>query len=544
MNLSSLSIKWKILVPVVIIMLLSGILYTLISGSVTRKIVLQENKSKMEHLSETIFAIVTEYMRADNFQENKAKFLNHMNKTKTVSIAMIRSDKLDAQYGRKSDESYATTAEEKEVIQSGNPVYVVEKIKGEPYLRAIFPYRNVTDYMGISCVGCHMQGTEEGDILGALNIRIPLAGVEAALLKSRLIIAGVVAVLTILMVSTIFIALQTLLMRPLWAVMEVVRKASAKDFSKVLKINSKDEIGALAESVNAMSGELAGTMKNVRGISKDLLTSADTLKCAINESLGGTKQQAMQAGQIATASEEMSQTIAGIAQNGSKAASLSSATIEVAEDGSNILRESVVRIESAGQSAKELSLMIERLNVSVTEIGDIILVIKDIADQTNLLALNAAIEAARAGEQGRGFAVVADEVRKLAERTTKATGEISQRVAAVQEDSRQTANSMQTSLGCVNDSVGFTKRAQESLGQIVNSVQMASDEVAQIAAAVEEQSATASDITKNIEDISVIARTTEKSAENLSTVFEKLNGFSRSLLSISEEFRFLEKKSA
>jgi methyl-accepting chemotaxis protein len=354
-------------------------------------------------------------------------------------------------------------------------------------------------------------------------------------------ITGVSVALALLTILVIFFIVQSFVVKPLGAVVRVVEKASKKDFSEVLTVRYKDEIGSLSESINSMSGAIAETMKQIATISKDLSGNAGTLKEAIEQSVEGTRQQAQQASLIATASEEMSQTVTGIAQNGAKAADLSSAAMGVAKSGKNVVQESVGKIESAGQSTRELSAMIDKLNTSVTEIGNIITVIKDIADQTNLLALNAAIEAARAGEQGRGFAVVADEVRKLAERTMKATGEISGKISAVQEGSRQTKDSMENAVGYVTESVVFMQKAHGALDEIVQSINAASDEVSLIAASVEEQSATAHDITRNIEDISVSAQQAENAVKNLLGIFETLNNFSRSLNGMAEEFTFLGK---
>ena len=536
----NLPIKWKILLPVACMMVLVGVMYAFMSDSIIRKMAIQENRDGMEHLSETVFASISEYMLADKFIENKTKLLSHMNKM--LAVSMVRSDKLDAEFGRKGMEEYARSDEEKAVLNSGKPVFVVEKIKGAPYLRGIFPYKNYVEYMGINCTGCHAQGVKEGDILGALSIAVPLAGMEAVIMRSRLIIAGVAFAVTLITIFAVFLILRTFVVDPLNAVVRVVESASRKDFSKVLKVRYKDEIGKLASSVNVMSGELATTMKKVAEVSGELSVNADTLKKAIEQSVEGTKQQAQQAAQIAAASEEMSQTVTGIAQSGSKAADLSATAMDAAKKGKAVVQESVGKIESAGQSTRELASMIGRLSGSVTEIGDIISVIKDIADQTNLLALNAAIEAARAGEQGRGFAVVADEVRKLAERTSKATGEISERVSAVQEGSVQTTGSMENSQGYVDDSVVFMKKVQGALDEIVSSIHMATDEVSQIAVAVEEQSTTASNISQNIEDISVVARKTENSTEELLRTFEDLNRHSQALSGMVEGFRFLAEK--
>jgi methyl-accepting chemotaxis protein len=385
---------------------------------------------------------------------------------------------------------------------------------------------------------CHSEGTKEGDVLGALSISVSMKKAEDAVARTRILIAIITVFLSTVSIGIIYFVLGVSLAKPLKGVLNVVENAAHKDFRERLQIKFLDEMGKLSESINKMSGELANAMRNVAHAAADLSKQAVVLKVAIDETVDGTNKQAQQAAQIATAAEEMSQTVTEIARNSASASDSAKDAISVAHKGKDVVVQSVDKINLAGSATQELASMIERLNSRVTEIGEIVSVISDIADQTNLLALNAAIEAARAGEQGRGFAVVADEVRKLAERTMKATTEISEKIRAVQVDSDQTAHSMERALSHVTEGVTFMETASESLGHIVNSVQKTADEIAQIAASVEEQSAASEEIARNIEDISHIAKKTQESTEHLKKIFDELNTLSQKLKATIDEFRF------
>jgi methyl-accepting chemotaxis protein len=205
--------------------------------------------------------------------------------------------------------------------------------------------------------------------------------------------------------------------------------------------------------------------------------------------------------------------------------------------GGEIVEETTQGMVRISQSVKDSASTIETLGKNSEQIGEIIKVISDIAEQTNLLALNAAIEAARAGEQGRGFAVVADEVRSLAEKTTTATKEIGDMIKKIQEETSSAVRSMQTGTKDVDNGVMLANQAGQSLKQIVEAIQNVTDMIMQIATAAEEQSATGGEVVSNIESVAGITQTTANNAEESSAYSQQLNIMASTLRGMAEEFK-------
>jgi methyl-accepting chemotaxis protein len=322
---------------------------------------------------------------------------------------------------------------------------------------------------------------------------------------------------------------------------------STGDLTVDVATDKQDEVGKCIGSLQKMVGTFNDTVNGILSGATTIIGTVDILRIRAERTVDGTKTQSGQAAQIAAAAEEMSQTITDIARNASDASKSSADAMETATKGKEVADGAVQTVNRVYTSTVELSQMVDRLNGRVGEIGNIVTVIKDIADQTNLLALNAAIEAARAGEQGRGFAVVADEVRKLAERTIKATGEISDKIGAVQKESKQTTKSMEDASTEVNTATNYIREVGDSLNHIYEAVQKVRDQITQIATAVEEQSAASEEVARNIEKTSGISKDLEKMADDvmkeinsLTKVAEHLRGSAGNFKTKGGEFLILD----
>ena len=251
----------------------------------------------------------------------------------------------------------------------------------------------------------------------------------------------------------------------------------------------------------------------------------------------GANEQSAQASEVATAVEQMTKTIFETTKNTTTAASASKNAGKVAVEGGKVVEETIKGMIRISEVVKQSAETVLELGRSSNEIGEIVQVINDIADQTNLLALNAAIEAARAGEQGRGFAVVADEVRKLAERTSKATQEIAGMIKHIQKDTDGAVQSMQQGTKEVENGKLLAEKAGDSLKEIITGAERVADIVTQVAAASEQQSRASEQITQNIELITNVTQQSATGVRQIAHAAEELNQLTGNLQSLISGFK-------
>ncbi|MBF0557832.1 MAG: methyl-accepting chemotaxis protein [Nitrospirae bacterium] len=327
------------------------------------------------------------------------------------------------------------------------------------------------------------------------------------------------------------------IINPLTELTANVEQIANGDLTVHVDNESTDEIGLLSRDINRMIQSFNNMIGGMLASENRVISSVQKLRQEAEKTSGGARNQSLQATHLSTSAGEMSQTINNIASSATAASETSTETTSTAERGKKVADGAVAVVNKVHASIVDVASMMEGLNNKVGEIGNIVTVINDIADQTNLLALNAAIEAARAGEQGRGFAVVADEVRKLAERTIGSTAEISHKVGAVQSESLKTTKSMRDASEEVAAANEYIKEVGGSLLHIVQSVEKVRDQITQIAAAVDQQTTVSDDVVKSIEETSSIAKEMELMAVEVTQEVESLSGIAEELRRSSSGFK-------
>ena len=309
------------------------------------------------------------------------------------------------------------------------------------------------------------------------------------------------------------------------------------DLSHRLHFTTQDEFGVIGNSFDAMADSFTVALQKVAEASTQVSVAASQVNSTAERIATGAEEVAAQATTIATAGEEMSATSGDIAQNCQMAAEGAQRATQSANNGASVVEATIKVMGQIADKVQESARTVESLGARSDQIGAIIGTIEDIADQTNLLALNAAIEAARAGEQGRGFAVVADEVRALAERTTRATKEIGEMIKAIQKETKGAVVAMEQGVQQVEAGTVEAAKSGDALRDIMEQVSAVSMQVNQIATAAEEQTATTSEISNNMHQITQVVQDTASGAHQSATAASQLNGNAEELQRLVRQFK-------
>ncbi len=343
----------------------------------------------------------------------------------------------------------------------------------------------------------------------ALNLGFSIAGILATVLLGVWIVRSIIG--------------------PVHELHETISQVQRNnDLTQRVKVSGKDEIAQAGEAFNLLMGSLQDIIRNVSGNAQRVRQSANQVASSTKQVSSSSQSQSEAAASMAATMEQMTVSIDQVAEHAGEAHNSSLQNGNLSSKGSEVILQVVNDMRRIADTVNQSSVIIRDLGKQSDEIFTIVQVIKDIADQTNLLALNAAIEAARAGEQGRGFAVVADEVRKLAERTSQSTRVIAEIVGKIQEGTKNAVNSMEMGVSQVNKGVELAGQADDAINQISAGAQRVSHVASDISSAIKEQSVASSDIARNVE------RVAQMSDENHAAIQEVASS-ARNLESLAEE---------
>ena len=398
-------------------------------------------------------------------------------------------------------------------LKQANQAAEIVKLRGGPMVTAI---------------------TREMDELGAIVSTSAVAFMEnaASARKRVMFMISAVTLFALLLGAGLAYSISRSITRPLAGAVVVINTLAGGDLTVNVDVTSQDEIGQFMAAMGNMIRNLRDMISQTANISTNIASASNQLYASSKHIAAGAEDVALQADTVAMASEEMSSTFGDIARNCAMAATASQRSIASAHIGADVVQEAISGMNVIADLVRESAKTVESLGTRSEQIGNIVGTIEDIADQTNLLALNAAIEAARAGEQGRGFAVVADEVRALAERTTTATREIGEMIKSVQKETEEGVHQ-------VDKGAESSRKSSEALAEILDRINEVSVQISQISSAADQQTATTGEVTAHIHQITGTVTQAARGAEETSAAAAQLAGQAEQLQNLVGRFKLV-----
>ncbi len=441
--------------------------------------------------------------------EQRKLFITKMGSGEDVkSLRIIRNKLVQEQFGMGLPEEQPTGDQERKALDDGHEIF---ERRGD-VLHGIVPYTESTNFRGTNCLMCHTVPVGYHNGASVIDLDISANNAELRLL-------GWMSVVVILAIQVVLWLLFRYILHRLVSVpagqlrTAIVEISSTGDFTRRVKVSSSDEIGQTANSFNELMGSLQAAFRQVHSDIEKVAASSHSLSESSQQVANGSTSQSEAASAMASTVEQVTVSISHVSEGAREALKISRSSGELSDKGGDIIHSAAEEMRKIADTVRQTSVSIGNLGEQTTRISTIVKVIKEIADQTNLLALNAAIEAARAGEQGRGFAVVADEVRKLAERTTQSTQEVTQMIDTIQQASNAAVAGMDATVVQVDGGVALAQQAGEAINQIKTGSSQVIRTVSDISAELEEQSRASQDIASRIERVSQLTAQNSSAAD-------------------------------
>jgi len=452
-------------------------------------------------------------------------------------LHVARSEAVSKLFGPDTKSNRQLDAQERQVMASGTPYISVEKANGSSFLHVINPTKAAKNYLGKDCIVCHQA--PEGTVLGIVSMKVSLDSVEAEVSAFRLKIAGVALGALGILLVLIYLITHHFVTAPL----DELRKGLSDiargegDLTRRLPVKGKDEVGQSAQVFNEMMDNFNQLVRQVRDAASQVSARVSALSESADRVTQSSHQQNEKSDMAATAVEQLVSSISSIAQSAEHVQHQSQESLARANEGNRNLQVLLSEMTVVERAVKEMAESVNDFVRNTESITTMTREVKDIAEQTNLLALNAAIEAARAGEQGRGFAVVADEVRKLAEKSSRSASEIDAITANLSAQSVSVRRSIDEGL----EHLETSQTAVASVSSVLQATNGSVAEVGQgldaIASATEQQRRFSGDVESSIESIADMARENSGTVEQTAGAAHDLKRLADGLAALVGRFK-------
>lgn len=444
-----------------------------------------------------------------------------------IEARIIRSDKVSEMYGPGLPDSVIRDDLDREAMNGKQVIQELDDEQGHR-LTVVTPMKALSEYKGTNCLLCHPVA--EGTVLGAVRVTYSYERLDESITKNLRNVALLELALFVGGVLLVSLLLRKLVVSPIKKLNKTINTIEKdSDLSQRINVTTQDEIGDLSAAVNSMMSAFQESLTQVSGTIHSLSSSSNQINDIANLADVAVRSQHEQTSAVAAAMSQMDSATSHVEQSAENTVSVSNQALERSLRGNEITSDAIQSMEVLKGNIESATNVIRRLDEQSQNVGTVLEVIQKIAEQTNLLALNAAIEAARAGEQGRGFAVVADEVRTLASRTHNSTEEINAIIEKLQADARDAVSVMDDALESAGDGVDHVQRTSAALHDIAEEVRSINNMNHEVAESVREQGKMSRSVEESVSFIADASSKTSDRARKLGSVAHELGSLAQHL---------------